>query len=58
MGWLWWRAMSCKRKHGVVVVLGSQAGHVRGMCWESGGTAGRSQVVMGLLVCATLPRGG
>ena len=45
-GGFWWRAMRCHTGHGVVGVLGSQAQHVRGMCWESWGTAGRSLVVM------------
>ena len=38
--------MMCNTGHGVVGALGSQALHVRRMCWESWGTAGRSWAVM------------
>ena len=43
---MWLRAMRCYTGHGVVGALGSQAQHVRGMCLESWGTAGRSWAVM------------
>ena len=38
--------MRCNTGHGVVGALGSQAQHVRGICWESWGTVGRSWDVM------------
>ena len=43
---MWWRSLRCNTGHGVVQVLGSQAQHWRGMCWESWVTAGRFWVVM------------
>ena len=43
---MWWRAMRCNTGHGVVGASVSQAQHVRGMPWESGGTLGRSWAVM------------
>ena len=36
----------CNTGHGVVGALGSQAQHMRGVCWELLGTVGRSWVVM------------
>ena len=51
-GWLWWRAMRCSTGHCAVGVLGSQAQHVQGTCWESWGTSGRSPGVMWCLSMA------
>ena len=46
MGWVWLRTMGSSTGHGVVGVLGSQAQHVPGICWESWGTVCRSWFVM------------